>query len=343
MAQNDRRRSIPRILSCLALVGSLLSPSFASAVPTGAAPVEQASPAGEVIVITVNAQQIFTRSTVRLEQLAIALRNRPLASDGKFYAPDIILVNEVLAGDLATLRNYMNNLFSSNYKSFGATSESVKTKFLVNSSTMSTKSSRTWVDDCVADVKYQLVNVREVASGVSVTVGGVHFRADYTGLGGPECKNSNAKKARKQLGSQGTKGSVVGDFNKRAMLKERECDPEETSGDESWYRGMTEYSAVDNSSYIDSVRRYNRANGLSMFNEWTHEWRDISTLCNGTTGYRRNRIDYIFVSNTLQPLDAHADHPGWANEARPGTIGCTPAPQCKYSDHRFVWARIRLK
>jgi len=236
----------------------------------------------------------------------------------------------------------MNNLFSSNFKIFGATSDAVKTKFLVNSSTISTTSSRTWADSCVSDVRYQLINVKEASSGASFTVGGVHFRADYSGSGGSVCKNLNAKKSRKLLGSQGTKGSVIGDFNKRAMVTERECDPNETSGTESWYTDMTAFSSVDNRSYIDAVRNYNQARGLTMFNEWTHEQDHLSTLCNGTTGYRRNRIDYIFVSDTLQPLEAHADHPGWANEAQPGSIGCTPTPSCKYSDHRFVWGRIKL-
>ncbi|MBA3628113.1 MAG: hypothetical protein H0W55_00315 [Actinobacteria bacterium] len=342
MAQDGGRRSVPRVLVNWAVLAGLLISSLSGVVPAAAAPAEKASPNGQVVVITVNARQILRHSTARMEQLAIALRNRPTASDGNYYAPDVILVNEVSAADLATVRNHLNNLFSSNYKTFGATSDDVKTKFLVNSTTMSTTSSRTWVDDCISSVKYQLINVKEASSGISLTVGGVHFRADYGGSGGSVCKNQNAKKARKQLGSQGTKGSVIGDFNKRAMLTERECDPDERSGAESWYKDMTEYSSVDQRAYVDAVGAYNRASGLTMFNEWTHEQEDLTTLCNGTTGYRRNRIDYIFVGTTLRSLEAHADHPGWANEAQPGTIGCTPAPQCKYSDHRFVWGRIRL-
>ncbi|MDQ3766706.1 MAG: hypothetical protein M3346_05100 [Actinomycetota bacterium] len=342
MAHDGSGRSVHRALPRFALLGGLLISSLAGIIPATAAPVEKTSPNGQVVVITVNARQILVHSAARMEQLALAMRNRPNASDGNYYAPDVILVNEVSAADLATVRNHMNSLFSSNFKTFGATSDAVKTKFLVNSTTMSTTSSRTWVDDCISDVKYQLINVKETSSRVSFTVGGVHFRADYTGSGGSVCKNLNAKKARKQLGSQGTKGSVIGDFNKRAMVTERECDPNETSAAESWYKDMTSFSSVDNRSYIDAVRSYNRSRGLTMYNEWTHEQKDLSTLCNGKTGYRRNRIDYIFVSNTLQPLEAHTDHPGWANEAQPGTIGCTPAPECKYSDHRFVWGRIKL-
>ena len=343
MARNGRGKNVPKFWICLVLLGGLLLSTLAGVGSAAVAPAENTSPNGQVVVITVNARQILVHSAARMEQLAIAMRNRPTASDGNYYAPDVILVNEVSAADLATVRNHMNNLFSSNFKIFGATSDAVKTKFLVNSTTITTTSSRTWVDDCISDVKYQLINVKEASSSTSFTVGGVHFRADYGGSGGSICKNLNAKKARKQLGSQETKGSVIGDFNKRATVTERECDPDETAAAESWYTDMTAFSSVDNRSYIDAVRNYNRARGLTMFNEWTHEQEDLSTLCNGTTGYRRNRIDYIFVSNTLRPIEAHADHPGWANEAQPGTIGCTPAPQCKYSDHRFVWGLVGLQ
>jgi Fibronectin type III domain len=308
-----------------------------------AVPTEQSTPSGEVVVITVNAQQILTHSAARLTELASAVRNRPTAADGNYYAPDVLMVNETSASDLATFRDAINDLYPSHsYGIFGLTSDDVKSKFLVNLTTMRVMSARTWPDICIPDVRYQLINLRELQSDISVTVAGVHIRADYTGEGGPSCKNQNAIEARRQLAAADTRGSIVGDFNKRAMLLQRECDPEETSGDESWYTDMTSFSAVDNRSYIDSVRHYHRANNLSMWHEWTHEQKDLSTLCDGSVGYRRNRIDYIFVSDTFQPLEAHADHPGWANAEEPGTVGCTPAPDCKYSDHRFVWARVGL-
>lgn len=310
--------------------------------PSSAAPTEQSTPLGEIVVITVNAQQILTHSTARLSELANAVRNRPTAVDGSYFAPDVILVNEVSASDLARLRDNLNNLFSSNYGIFGMTSDDVKSKFLVNLTTMRVESSRTWPDVCIPGVRYQLINLRELQSEISVTVGGVHIRADYTGEGGPSCKNQNAIEARRQLAAADTRGSIVGDFNKRAMVLQRECDPEETSGEDSWYTDMTSFSSVDNRSYIDSVRHYHRANNLTMWHEWTHEQKQVSTLCDGSVGYRRNRIDYIFVSDTFQPLEAHADHPGWANAEEPGSIGCTPTPDCKYSDHRFVWARVGL-
>ena len=306
-------------------------------------PDERSSPPGQVVVVAVNARQIFRHSSARLEQLAIALRKRPKASDGGYLAPDVILVNEVSATDLGFVRNRMNDLFSSNhYLIAGERSDEVKTKFLINAKSTSLISYRSWADSCVPHVRYQLVNVKERASDNLLTVGGVHFRADYRGSGGRECRNQNVDKARERLARQGARGVLLGDFNRRAMNKQRECDPEETSRVEPWYEDMTSASTVDGRSYLDAVREYNRANNLTMFNEWTHEQEDPSTRCDGTTGLRRNRIDYIFIDGTLTPLEAHADHPGWASGSQPGVIRCKPSPECKYSDHRFVWGRIGL-
>jgi Endonuclease/Exonuclease/phosphatase family len=311
--------------------------------PSAAAPVERSSPSNEVVVITVNAQQILTHSRARLRELANAVRNRPTAADGNYYAPDVVMVNEVSASDLERLRDGLNGVFSSNrYSIFGATSDDAKSKFLVNQTTMRVQSFLTWPDVCVPDVRYQLIELRELQSDIGVTVGGVHIRADYTGQGGPSCKNRNALEARSRLAAADTGVLIVGDFNRRAMVVQRECDPEETSGEESWYTDMTSLSSVDNRTYIDSVRHHRRAEDFTMWHEWTHEQKDLSTLCDATVGHRRNRIDYIFVSDPLQPLEAHADHPGWARADEPGAIGCTPAPDCKYADHRFVWARCGL-
>lgn len=306
-------------------------------------PEERSSPTGQLVVVAINARQIFRHSPARLEQLAIALRKRPKALDGNYLAPDIVMVNEVSAGDLTVVRNHLNKLFSSNrYAIAGETSDEVKSKFLFNSKTTSLISYRTWADACVSDVRYLLINVRERASDNSVAVGGVHFRADYRGSGGRDCRNQNGDKARRQLASQGARAILLGDFNRRAMKQQRECDPEETSRVEPWYEDMTSASPVDGRSYLDAVREYSRASSLTMFDEWTHEQESPSTLCNGETGLRRNRIDYIFVDDTLKPLEAHADHPGWASRTQPGVIRCSPSPECKYSDHRFIWGRIGL-
>lgn len=307
------------------------------------APEERSSPAGQVIVTGINARQILRHSGARMEQLALALRQRPKASDGNYYAPDVLLVNEVSARDLGIVRNHLNRLFSSNrYAIAGEKSDEVKSKFLINSKTMTLISYRSWADACVTDVRYQLVNVRERSSDSSLSIGGVHFRTDYRGLGGRVCRNENVEKARRRLANQGGRAIVLGDFNRRAMSRQRECDPEEDSRAESWYQDMTAFSSADGRSYLDAVREYNRGNNLTMFDEWTREREELSTLCNGTRGLRRSRIDYVFVDSTLTPIEAHADHPGWASKAQPGVIRCRPSPQCKYSDHRFIWGRVGL-
>lgn len=119
MARNGRGKNVPKFWICLVLLGGLLLSTLAGVGSAAVAPAENTSPNGQVVVITVNARQILVHSAARMEQLAIAMRNRPTASDGNYYAPDVILVNEVSAADLATVRNHMNNLFSSNFKIFG--------------------------------------------------------------------------------------------------------------------------------------------------------------------------------------------------------------------------------
>ena len=306
-----------------------------------AAPAELSTPSGQITVVTLNAAQIYSPSTGRLTALANALRERPTTAQGAYFAPDAIVVNEIPASTLTGLANELNALFSPTVASYGivgSTMDDVRAKVLVNQVTMSARSSSSWIDVCDSARRYQLVNLTELASGKTVTVAGIHFNKSY---GSGACRGQNAVEVRKRIAAQDTSGSVVGDFNRRAMNLERECDPDETSGDQDWYTSMIEFSTVDSRRYIDTVRRHHRDTGQSMFHEWTHEWTDPSTLCNGTTGYRRNRIDYIFISDTMKPIEAHADHPGWAAQDVAGSIGCTTA-DCKYSDHRFTWALIDL-
>ena len=53
--------------------------------------------------------------------------------------------------------------------------------------------------------------------------------------------------------------------------------------------------------------------------------------------HRRTRIDYIFAADATI-AEAHADHPGWAGE-EPGSHS---PENFKYSDHRWVWARVAV-
>lgn len=330
------------LATCMAALLLVVLPIGSSA---GAASLEETSPASELVVVTINAHQ-NTPDAARLSELASALHNRPVGSDGRFFAPDVIVMHETPPGVLASLRDQLNSLFASptRYEIAGTDSDdSVKGKFLVNMGGVSVLSSQTWSDVCEPTIRYQLVNVADRDGGASLSVAGVHFRPKYIDDEGPvTCREKNALETRSRLASQGTDGSALGDFNRRPVEIERECDPDETSPSLPWYTQMTAFSSTDGRSYIDTVRKYHRASGLSMNDQWTQEWDSTSTLCNGSIGYRRNRIDYIFVSDQVATIEARADAPGWANPLVPGAIGCSPAPACKYSDHRFVWARIAL-
>ncbi len=303
------------------------------------------SPASELVVVTVNTRQ-NTPDSARLTELTNALSTRPVGSDGTFFAPDVIVVNETPPGVLATMRDQLNSLFAlpTRYEIAGESSDdSVKGKFLVNTGGISVISSATWADVCDPTIKYQLVNVSDDGSGATLSVAGIHFRVRYKeDSSGITCRTKNATETRSRLAAQGMDGSAVGDFNRRAGEVAYECDPEEMSAPLQWYAEMTEFSSVDNRTYVDTVRSYHRGNGLSMKHQWTHERDRSGSLCNDTEGFKRSRIDYIFVSDAIRTIEATADSPGWADPLVPGIIACSPAPACKYSDHRFVWARIAL-
>lgn len=319
------------VLALTLVISLLVVPSRAPAAP----PV-QYTPASQLVIVTVNAQQ-NTTDEARLTELARALRNRPVASGG-FYAPDVIVVNEMNNNtSLTSFRNKLNAAFSPGlYKIVGPTSLSVKARFLVNTATMSYKSSKAWPDLCESGVRYALVRLLETASNKAVSVGGVHLRANYSAT---DCRERNTKEVKRQM--DGETRSIVGDHNQRAAEKELECDPFEVSQPvRPWYEAMT--SSVDG-AYIDAVRAYQRRINAPLAGEWTWEAKTKSTLCDGSFNYKRSRIDYLFVSTNVGVIEAHADHPGWANEQQRGAIACSPAPQCRYSDHRFVWGRFSLQ
>jgi endonuclease/exonuclease/phosphatase family metal-dependent hydrolase len=298
------------------------------------------APAGEITFLTVNAFQGQLRNDPgRLDALADAFRSRPISSSGSFYVPDVISIQEITMSQLETLRTKLNGLFTSKYSIFGSTAAGVDNRFLINA-TLSPGSFNTWVDVCMSDHTYQWGRLTESASGAAFIVAGVHFSKNYTD---PEvCREQNVDALRSSLAGQAGPIIAGGDFNKRPMTEERECDPEETSAPRIWWNKMTSFSSVDGRTYGDTVRVFNRANNKTMFDEWTHERPEVGTLCNNVEGIRRGRIDYVFASSATV-LEAHADHPGWAVESNPGATSCDAAhPNCKYSDHRFVWAHLRV-
>ncbi|MEJ7796573.1 MAG: fibronectin type III domain-containing protein [Nocardioides sp.] len=337
-----------RHLAALALwLAAVLGVSLTAATPAAAAGVAVASPAGEIVVVTVNALQRDLDSA-RLDELAKALSTRAdgAANDGTVYAPDVIVIQEITQSVLVSLRDKLNGLMNARYATAGHTSNAgfdgdMKVKLLLNRSTMGAATPKTWTDVCDATRIYQLITTTESATGKPVAVAGVHFAPMDNPAGSDDCKTRNSAELRKQLALYDEYGSVVGDFNRRAMTTEYECDPEELSGPMTWYSAITAAPAGGH-AYLDAVREYHRRSiGLSMAQQWTFEKEAPEPICTGGSGIRRMRLDYIFVSDVLFPIEASVDDPGWAG-ATPGTIGCSVAPACKYSDHRFVAARLRL-
>ena len=92
---------------------------------------------------------------------------------------------------------------------------------------------------------------------------------------------------------------------------------------------MVSTTSIDTRSFVDMVRYWNRANERSLADDWSHEWQEPSELCDGTRGYRHNRIDYLFASV-----------PGVGRPVLGATADAARAGE--YSDHRIVWGMLRI-
>ena len=315
-------------------------PAAAAVDMAAAAAVDLQSPAGDVVVVTVNALQRDV-DDARMSELATGLATRVGLTP---TAADVIVVEEITQTGLNLLRDKLNAVMNASYAVVGLSSNAglasdVKVKLLLNTTTMEYTGRTTWLDVCDSMRLYQSISAREKATGREVAVAGVHLAPTTNAAGSQDCRKRNAARIREQVAPYDDRGSVVGDFNRRAMLTERECDPEETSAPMDWYSTMT--APVDGHAYLDAVRTYRRSAGLSMSNQWTFEDATAGPLCSGTPGVRRMRLDYVFASDVLAPVAAGTDDPGWGG-TEAGAVGCSPAPACKYSDHRFVWAQLRL-
>ena len=296
-------------------------------------------------MVTVNAYQ-RTMHTPRLDELAKALTTRAVSSTGGVIAPDVILIQEIVGTPLRYLQdqlNAMSNATNATYAIVGGITSAegdMKVKALLNTATMKFDRFETWTDACTTNRIYQIIHATEIASGKPVAAAGVHIAPMSSAAGTDECKRQNAEKTRQVMAPYDDTGSIVGDFNRRAMEAEYECDPDETKSPAMpWYSAITA-KAANGYSYQGTVRTHHRPLG-TLKDQWTFEFPTAETLCNGEFDERRMRMDYIFTSSTMGVVEARADDPGWGG-ATPGVIGCSPAPQCKYSDHRFVWARLRL-
>lgn len=328
---------------------AVASPASAS----GTFPEARSSAPNELSIVSINAQQQERDlDDSRLSELADAIRRGVVdPSDGREVAPDVIVINELYYTQTPKLESYLNSDFAGLFDCSAATKPcpyhligsnfAMAAKLFINMKTVELKSVTTWQDPCDSTRNYEMAQLSQISTGKTFTVAGLHLSKNYSS---PEaCRRSNVDLLRSQLGSVAAPIFVAGDFNKRAMTKERECDLEEKTATLSWWNDMTATSSVDGHSFKDSVREWDRANGLPMANEFTHEQFDVSTLCNGVDSYKRGRIDYIFSSEGTTILEAHADRPGWSDEAHPGSTVCTSdRPSCRYSDHRFVWGRFGI-
>jgi len=339
------RRSAPASL-LVVLVLSLGIPSGAQAPARAAAspPARQSNP-GQLNVVTVNAAQarILERKRFeRLFELARALRLRPAAFDGgtegAAAVPDVILLHEMRFSNLEIFKRLLKQRLPYMYEIVGA--EGATAKLLVNLDRVTPSGAGgTWDDVCLGgtDVAggrtYQWVGLTENATGAQLIAASVHFSNQYAE---EDCLARNIAAMRTAL--DGIPGAIVvgGDFNKRATEAVAECDPDEQTPPLAWYTAMTAPTA-ENPGYEDAVVVAQRRRGRSLVDQWTFERGASSPGCTGAFSLRRSRIDYIFVRGATI-ADASADHPGWA-----GTGAATRHPiNFKYSDHRFVSARIIL-
>lgn len=296
------------------------------------------SPPGEIVYVSVNqSAELPYRRPQYLRLLAEALRSRLLGASGRLYVPDVVILYEVDDERLSLIQRFMNRSFASNFEMFASGSTEIKAKTLVNMTTTQPLSARTWGDVCLDDYRSPVLRFRERSSSKSFAIAGAHIPALSTHL----CKERNVVKLRETLAQEKGPVLVGGDFNKRAVAEERECDPYERGPAEKWWTLMTSASTADDMAFTDAVRQWARVRGVPPGRYWTYEGDAPVDLCDGSTGFRRSRIDYIFASEGVEVLEAYADDPGWAGP-EPGRLACARPEDCRYSDHRYVWTRAGI-
>lgn len=331
-----------RTVVSLALIVAFLC----AVVPTGAQelrkPPRKISPPGQVQLATVNARQneiLGLKRILNLIDLARAFRFRPPAFNGgvpgAVTAPDVLVISEFRPPNVEVFTRLLKLRFDQPYEWVGPTD--VQAAMVVNTATVELQGNVKIVDDiCLNDEtsdkarlfrQYPIATFIEKQTGARFTVGGVHLARDYTPSGESNCLVRNVRVLREELEHEQGATFLAGDFNFRPTVEPFECDINEASGPSHWWSVLTA-PAEGERLYEDSVRTYHLTRDLSMMDEWTYRHPNKVRLCNGTTGIRRSRIDYIFASGA-EVAEAHADHPGWAAPGVP-----------KYSDHRYVLGRF---
>ena len=281
----------------------------------------------EIVVVTSNAHQ-FQFNEARIAVLARSIRS---ASDGD--PPDVIFLQEIESVGMRELARALNDLIPAGQLApAGPTGRLVKAKALVNLSANDVEAFSVWSDPCAPRNRYLELRLSRRGTAHEYTAAGVHLPWDATS----ECREKSALVMKRRLGTG--RAVLAGDFNSRPVVEQRECDPAETSDPLPWYSILTSHGRRP--AFLDSVKEEALRMDRSVGDQWTYEGVGPTLTCDGSQEFRRNRIDYIFARD-MSVIRAGADDPGWAGQA-PGTYACRDEEECRYSDHRFVLARLEL-
>jgi endonuclease/exonuclease/phosphatase (EEP) superfamily protein YafD len=282
----------------------------------------------EISLVTVNArQQAKDVDDGRLGALATSIRARKLDGQSSDSAPpDVIVVNEMNPNQLVTLVGQLDGLYGS-AAAYAPAEPSGKGrgKAVINTKTVGVVDAEQWSDVCEPKALFQIADLKHLASGQDFTVASVHFSPRYPK--GDDCRRSNIEELRRRLATRKQALFIAGDFNKRCVEIERECDLEEASRPLGWWKAITKQSPLDGRSYIDSVKTFCLSASHPIHDQWTHEQTQEGVLCDGTTGRKRSRIDFVFASDGVQIIEAGVDAAGAAQV---------------YSDHRLVSCRFGI-
>lgn len=340
-----------KLVTALALLSLALPVRLASASPAVPAPRRIVSPPGQVKVVTVNAKQnriVGLKLFTALFELARSLRERPAAFDGGFEgavaAPDVLVLEEFRPSNVEIFEKVLRQRFGFKYTIIGPSDSAAV--IVINSERIEPRGDVVvWSDVCTdkdhptdgrSSRNYEYAHLAEIDTGTEFTVAGMHIAKSYATTGLSDCFLRNIAELRNQLADETGPVIIGGDFNRRPVADQYECDRNEQSDPQPWWSMMVT-PADGGRAYSDTVRVWNRAHHITMGEEWTHEQRVMSVACNGTEHFRRARIDYLFSAGA-GVAEAHADHPGWGG-VRPGARNPDNYP---YSDHRWVWGRFSL-
>jgi endonuclease/exonuclease/phosphatase family metal-dependent hydrolase len=338
-----------RVFIVLALIATAFPISFTGSARGAIAPRASTSPAGQVKIVAVNAQQnrvVGLKLFIRLFELGRALRERPPAFDGGYpgavAAPDVLIIQEMRPSNVEIFQRLLKQRYGFKYEIIGPSDSAAV--IVINTERVQLQGEvTTWPDVCTdeghptdgrSSRNYEFAHLIENESGAAFVVAGMHAAKNYSSTGLQDCFIRNIAELRRQLADETAPTIIGGDFNRRPVADQYECDHNEESEPQPWWSMMVTPSDGGR-AYLDTVRTWNRSHHIPMSEEWTHEQIDASVECNGSSDFRRSRIDYLFSAGA-GIAEAHADHPGWAGRL----AGSRNPDNYQYSDHRWVWGRF---